>query len=144
MRQIILLLLTLLLADLCACAAKPAETKTVYADQPIHYSSYIEIDPETKPFSYAEDWETHGPGSDYPAWQDSGFKNTLPVTIETVEDVIDLARKECIFMHNRICVYRDEEAGMWMVLFSIKEELGGSQCVYIDDSGITQLVIFEE
>lgn len=56
-----------------------------------------------------------------------------------------------MFRYNAISHYRDSEAGMWCIDFQTLDRTddgimmtSNTQRVYLDDNGITQLIVYEE
>ena len=99
------------------------------------------------PFSYAEDQ------AKYPDAQTSGFKNTSAKTISNVSDAITLADKECTLPdrnagvatpYYQMSVYRDAEAGMWKVELYWWQDDECYQAIYMNDQGITQMIVDEK
>jgi hypothetical protein len=43
--------------------------------------------------------------------------------------------------YNMIEVYRDEAAGMWKVVLRYSQNIEGDQAIYINDQGITQMIV---
>lgn len=68
------------------------------------------------------------------------YQNTKSKPIATATDAINRAMAECTVEHDKILVYRDEEAGMWKVEFQIEYGYQGYQFIYLNDDGITQMV----
>lgn len=71
---------------------------------------------------------------------DVDFANTTAQPIKTASEAIARAMAECTVEHDKIIVYRDEEAGMWKVEFQILYGYQGYQYIYLNDDGITQMV----
>lgn len=68
------------------------------------------------------------------------FVNTSAHPISNASEAIARAMAECTVEHDKIVVYRDEEAGMWKVEFQIMYGYQGYQYIYLNDDGITQMV----
>ena len=99
------------------------------------------------PFSYAEDAANH------PDAQTSGFKNTAAKTVSNVNDAIALADKECTLPdrnagiatpYYQVSVYRDADAGIWKVELFWWQDDECYQAVYMNDQGITQMIVNEK
>ena len=99
------------------------------------------------PFSYAEDQ------SKYPDAQTRSFKNTAAKTVSSVSDAIALADKECTLPdrnagvetpYYQMSVYRDAEAGIWKVELFWWQDDDCYQAIYMNDQGITQMIVNEK
>lgn len=105
----------------------------------------IESQDVSKPvsFSYALDLE------EYPDAQKTGFVNTSSRKITTMEDAIALADKECTMEaqdgrekpYNMTEVHFDATAKIWKVVFRFSQNIDGDQAIYINDQGITQMIV---
>jgi len=71
---------------------------------------------------------------------DVKFVNTTAQSVGSATEAISRAMAECTVEHDKIIVYRDEEAGMWKVEFQIMYGYQGYQYIYLNDDGITQMV----
>ena len=71
---------------------------------------------------------------------DVKFVNTTVNPVKTTSEAIAQAMAECTVEHDKILVYRDEEAGMWKVEFQIEYGYQGYQFIYLNDDGITQMI----
>ena len=96
------------------------------------------------PFSYAEDQ------AKYPDAQTSGFKNTAAKSVSNVSDAITLADKECTLPdrnagvatpYYQMSVYRDADAGIWKVELYWWQDDECYQAIYMNDQGITQMIV---
>lgn len=92
-------------------------------------------------FSYENDFSCH---KDDPGVKQSGFKNTKPSEIKSAGQAVELARKECTVDYNTINVDFDPASKIYRISFYKEGGLGGNQDVYIDQSGITQLIVYGE
>ena len=99
------------------------------------------------PFSYAEDQ------SKYPDAQTRNFKNTAAKTVSSVSDAIALADKECTLPdrnagvetpYYQMSVYRDAGAGIWKVELFWWQDDDCYQAIYMNDQGITQMIVNEK
>lgn len=73
-----------------------------------------------------------------------GFYNTSETEVTTLQQVIDRAKNECTIEYDKIDVFYDNVADIWKVVFSTAGTLGGCQTVYLDNKGLTCLVIYGE
>ena len=133
MKKIISLLVASVLL-LCGC---------VQAQQTEH--------PDLEKFSYSKEYAEYNDGS--PGVQTSGFVNTESTEINNAEQAVELAKKECTVAYNSINVAFDAEEKIYRVNFSIGSTvvngqtvytLGGDQSVYIDQNGVTKLIVYGE
>lgn len=92
-------------------------------------------------FSYEEDLATYG---GEPGARQDGFAVAAPRTTESIMDAVQQAAAECTVEHDKTTVYYDAAAEMWMVLFHTENMVGGGQSVYLDSSGMTQLIVYGE
>lgn len=92
-------------------------------------------------FSYEEDFNYY---KDDPGLHQSGFVNTEKADISNPEQVIELANKECTVDYDTVSIAFDATSTMYKVNFSKKNYVGGDQSVYINQDGITQLIIYGE
>ena len=74
----------------------------------------------------------------------SGFVNTQSVEVNDVERIVDLAKKECTVEYDTVRVDFDSESKIWRVSFYKENWHGGNQDVYIDQNGVTQLIVYGE
>ena len=95
-------------------------------------------------FSYAEDQ------AKYPDAKTGGFKNTTAKTVSNISDAIALADKECTLPdrgagvstpYYQMSVYRDEAAGIWKVELFWWQDDDCYQAIYMNDQGITQMIV---
>ena len=94
------------------------------------------------PFTYAMDVE------DFPDARKDGFVNIHPARGVFMETVVELADMECTMKgmepgvrYNMVEIYRDEEAKMWKVVLRYSQNIGGDQAIYINDEGVTQMIV---
>ena len=73
-----------------------------------------------------------------------GFYNTSEAEVTTLQQVIDRAKNECTIEYDTTDVFYDNVAGIWKVVISTAGTLGGCQTVYLDNKGLTCLVIYGE
>ena len=98
------------------------------------------------PFAYADDVTA------YPDAQKSGFENTTPQKVASMADALVLADAECTMKvmddrtgerYNIIQVFYDEDAGIWKVCLTYSQNPDGNQIIYLNDQGITQMIVTE-
>ena len=125
-RQSVFLLILALL--LCACGSQEAGEDGTITDRDT--------------FSYEEDLQLYGNAL---STRTSGFVNTNLVPVATKHQAAERARRECDTCYPELHVAYDEETGMWRVLFYLgKKVLGGGESIYLDDNGITKLIVYGE
>ena len=93
-------------------------------------------------FSYEEVRSTYE--EDDPGVKHSGFHNTSSVALETIQDVLDQAKKECTISYDTVDVSYDGTTSIWQTVFYTEGMVGGSQTVYMDSYGVTCLVVYGE
>ena len=72
------------------------------------------------------------------------FVNTEKSKIKDAEQAVEYAKKECTVKYDTICVDYDTNMKVYRVCFYKKDRLGGDQDVYINQDGITQLIVWCE
>ncbi len=92
-------------------------------------------------FSYAEDYAYY---KDDPGVKKSGFVNNEEAELDSAEQAVELAKKECTVDYDTTDVTYDSEAGIYRISFYKENQLGGNQDVYINQKGVTQLIIYGE
>ena len=97
-------------------------------------------------FSYESDCAYY---KDDPGVKESGFVNVKRSKVNSAENAVALAKKECKVEYDTIDVAYDPEAKMYRVSFykGGNEGIyidGGDQHIYIDRNGITKLIISGE
>ena len=99
-------------------------------------------------FSYKEDYTLY---YDDLQTKTSDFLNTDVCSIDGQESAVEQAKNECTISYNATSEYYDNEAEMWRVDFqTISKELGVTtlvgtrQSVYLDNDGITHLIVYHE
>ncbi len=108
----------------------------------------IESQDVSKPpvFSWAEDKEK------YPNAQTEGFKNTTKSSVNSMEDALWFADKECTMppqgpageRYNIVEIAYDADAGIWRVFLQYSQNIDGDQIIYINDDGITVMMVITE
>ena len=119
-------LLTVLLLILCACDQSEQSDK-----------------PSVDSFSYTADclyYEVR------PGIKTTGFVNTEKTKLDNAEQALKLAEKECSVEYDTVKVSYDEDLRIYRISF-YKEDVyidGGDQTVYINQDGVTQLIVYGE
>ncbi len=93
-------------------------------------------------FSYREDSAIYKAGE--PGVRSEGFKNTENAPISSAAAAAERAKAELTVEYNRISVTFDPEMKIWKTVFWTLDYLGGGQTVYLNENGITQLVVYGE
>lgn len=79
-----------------------------------------------------------------PGVKTSGFKNTSKQTVTNSAEAAERAKGECTIEYDTVTVLRDGWNYVWSVTFSTRGTLGGCQTVYLNDEGITLLIVYGE
>ena len=107
-------------------------------------NAFVEAAPRVEYFSMGEVAKrTKGLGADVGVKHD-GFVNTAPLAIENARQAIERASGECTVSYDTATAYYDNNMRMWMVNFSTLGQLGGDQSVYMDECGVTELIVYGE
>lgn len=93
-------------------------------------------------FSYEEDKTIYK--NDYPGVNSNSFVNVDSIPINSQNDAIEQAKKECTVNYDTIEVWYDSTTEIWKVHFSTKNTVGGDQTVYMGNDGITCLIVYGE
>ena len=89
----------------------------------------------TDTFSYNQD-------ADYYFWGiTEGFNNTTKSIISNKYHAIRLAKNEVTVDYNEISVCCDDTCDMWRIHFWKRDWIGGGQLVYLNNQGLTVLVV---
>lgn len=96
---------------------------------------------EPKAFSYKEDIENYG---DTDLAKHDGFVNTSAVEINDMQNAIERAKTECTVYYDMVSVSYDGTEGVWRVDFWQADTLGGGESIYLDNNGITLMVVLGE
>ena len=147
MKKVICLLVASVLL-LCGCtpSAQPKETTPLIQQDETSPNEHTDI----KSFSYARDYATY---IGDPGVQTSGFVNTERQKIDNAEQAVELAKKECTIAYGSIDVDFDADEKIYRVVFSIGSTVveghtvytaGGCQSVYVDQNGVTKLIVYGE
>jgi hypothetical protein len=123
MRQFICLLVAFLFL-LCGCSQNSRTNPT-----------------DIESFSYKSDYDHY---KDEPGVKESGFVNVEQTIVDSSEKAVNLAKKECTVEYDTVRVAFDSELKIYRVSFSKKNRAGENQDVYINQNGITQLIICGE
>ena len=100
----------------------------------------------SKPISFSYEMDVE----EFPDAKKDGFVNTTHQAVGDMETAIRLAEKECTMLvqdtltgerYNVIEVYYDEAAKIWKVVLRYSQNVEGDQAIYIDNRGITQMVV---
>jgi len=97
---------------------------------------------EIKSFLFEEEKKLYNVND--PGIKTDNFNNTSRVAIQTINEVIQRAKNECAIEHNSIEVAHDPSDGFWRILFYTQNTPGGCQTVYLDEYGITVLIVYGE
>ncbi len=98
-------------------------------------------------FSWAEDKDK------YPNSRTEGFKNTAKSAVKSMEDALWLADQECTMppqdtltgeRYNIVEIAYDPDAGIWRVYLRYSQNIDGDQIIYINDEGVTVMVVTTE
>ncbi|MBQ8260388.1 MAG: hypothetical protein IJY97_12590 [Clostridia bacterium] len=93
-------------------------------------------------FAFDNIQKTYKPGD--PGVKTSGFKNTSKQTVTNSAEAAERAKNECTIEYDTVTVLRDGWDYVWSVTFSTQGTLGGCQTVYLNDEGITLLIVYGE
>lgn len=104
--------------------------------------NFISNTPKLSDFSYKEVLETYK--EDVPGVKVSGFHNTSRVSIETLTDVLVQAEEECTVEYDTTNISYDNATSIWQVVFYKANTAGGGQTIYMDNYGVTCLVVYGE
>ncbi len=93
-------------------------------------------------FTYRNDAGIYKAGD--PGVKSDGFKNTDILTINSAADAAERAKAECTLEYSDIQVTYDPETKMWNVGFYTKGIDGNCQNIYMNERGITELIVYGE
>jgi len=93
-------------------------------------------------FAFDNVQKTNKPGD--PGVKTSGFKNTSKLTVTNSAEAAERAKNECTIEYDTVTVLRDGWDYVWSVTFSTRGTLGSCQTVYLNDEGITLLIVYGE
>ena len=79
-----------------------------------------------------------------PGVKTDGFKNTSECPIASTSEAAERAKSECTVDYNAITAHYDPDNKIWAISFFTRNVAGGDQTVYLDDKGITLLIIYGE
>ena len=94
-------------------------------------------------FSYAEVTAVFKAGD--PGVKSEGFVNAESVPMSgRIWDVKTQALNECTIEYDTVIVNYDETAKVWEVAYSTANTMGNCQSVYMDENGVTLLIVYGE
>ena len=93
-------------------------------------------------FSYDAVLAFHPSGE--PGVKTDGFKNTSECPITSTSEAAERAKSECTIDYNAITACYDTDNKIWAISFFTRNVPGGDQTVYLNDKGITLLIIYGE
>lgn len=103
---------------------------------------HITINENVSAFSYEEALQVYR-GND-PGVKYDGFQNTSESEVKTCQQAIDRAKNECTIEYDTTDVFYDSTTEVWRVDFYTEGTLGGCQSVYLDNKGLTCLIVYGE
>ena len=122
----------------------PAEDMQVIKDIAIAKGMPVDLHLEQLgSFSYAEVTATFKTGDS--GVKSEGFVNTESVPMSSrIWDVKTQALNECTIEYDTVTVNYDETSKVWEVTYSTANTLGNCQSVYMDENGVTLLIVYGE
>ncbi len=73
-----------------------------------------------------------------------GFKNTSKIQINNWEDAVNRAKNECTVKYNETIIFYDDKTDVWSITFGKTNVAGGCQTIYMDENGVTLLIVYGE
>lgn len=93
-------------------------------------------------FSFDSAQKTYKPGD--PGVKSEGFKNTSKKAVTNSAEAAERAKRECTIEYDTVTVLRDGWGEVWSVTFFTQGTLGSCQTVYLNDEGVTLLIVYGE
>ena len=122
----------------------PEEDMQVIKDIAISKGIPVDLHLE-QPGSFSYDEVTDNFMIDDPGVKSDGFVNTESIPMSSrIWDVKTQALKECTIEFDTVTVNYDESTRVWEVTYSTVNTLGNCQRVYIDENGVTLLIVYGE
>jgi len=121
----------------------PAEDMQVIKDIALSHNIPVDLyltQPDS--FSYVEVSNTFKAGD--PGVKIGGFVNTYPAPINHLWAAKAQAVNECTIDYDTVDVSYDVAEKVWEVTFSTENTLGNCQSVYMDQDGVTLLIVYGE
>ena len=79
-----------------------------------------------------------------PGVKTDGFKNTSEYPVSSTPEAVERAKNECTIEYNAVTAQYDPDNKIWAISFFTRNVPGGDQTVYLNDKGITLLIIYGE
>ena len=95
-----------------------------------------------KRFSFENDSKTYKAGD--PGVISEGFKNTAESPVANSGEAAERAKNECTVGYDTVTVEYDGWDKIWSVTFFTRGTLGECQTVYLNDKGVTVLIVYGE
>jgi hypothetical protein len=73
-----------------------------------------------------------------------GFKNTAESPVANSGEAAERAKNECTIGYDTVTVKYDDWEKIWAVTFYTRGTLGSCQTVYLNNKGITRLIVYGE
>lgn len=93
-------------------------------------------------FSFADESKMYKEND--PGVKTDGFKNTSKVDVKDQTAAVERAKNECTIGYDSTRVSFDSAEKVWKIVFSTQGVLGGCQSVYLDENGVTLLIVYGE
>lgn len=95
-----------------------------------------------KSFSFSDILNYYKSGD--PGVKTEGFKNTSEQAVAKSTEAAERAKNECTVEYDTVTVQYDDTEKVWSVTFSTRGTLGGCQTVYLNQNGVTLLIVYGE